>query len=52
MKPCLDARPGVEPKHISVEEYAKDHNIWLPKGFKEGRKNPWHPDLDDIMFYL
>ena len=32
-------------------------NYWRPKNFNsqkygQPRKNPWHPNLDDIMFYL
>lgn len=33
-------------------DYENDRALWNTTSTVGGRKNPWHPALDDIMFYL
>lgn len=65
MKPVLDNDGVVDSPPTDVDNYkqravqvlAKDSRVW-GEGRKsrtvsgEGRKNPWHPNLDEVMFYL
>lgn len=32
--------------------YRPHSNLTAPKKYSFTRRSPWHPDLDDIMFYL
>ncbi|KAH6666296.1 Piwi domain-containing protein [Halenospora varia] len=48
---------GVELENLEDEEkvpyYEKDHHVWqINAGPESKRKNPWHENMDKIMFYL
>ncbi|PBP24089.1 QDE2 protein, partial [Diplocarpon rosae] len=49
-----DAEPADAEAHGSmpryVRRYISDPRVWMSA--KDNRQNPWHPRLDDTMFYL
>ncbi|KAF7949123.1 hypothetical protein EAE96_008292 [Botrytis aclada] len=49
MKPALDnGFAATSPNHLDF--YRTNNNIWNAP--RPGRTNPWHPNLNDLMFYL
>ncbi|KAF7897184.1 hypothetical protein EAF00_005412 [Botryotinia globosa] len=49
MKPALDNDFAATSPH-DLNFYRSNVNIWNPLG--QNRTNPWHRDLNDVMFYL
>ncbi|KAF7879476.1 hypothetical protein EAF04_000672 [Stromatinia cepivora] len=48
MKPALDDQYAQAPR--TLDFYQSNAEIWNAP--RQDRTNPWHPDLDNIMFYL
>jgi hypothetical protein len=50
MPPSEQKRLMAGHKTSMVKKISEDP-AWNP-GYAAGRKNPWHPNMDDIQFYL
>lgn len=51
MKPALE-KNFPQGAGVSPEEFAREGELWRDSNRMDGGLNPWHKNLDDVMFYL